>query len=41
MKRIIEVRSAEGGDDSKIFVKQLVKAYSRLADAMQWKLEYL
>lgn len=31
MKRVIEIRSAEGGEDSKLFVKDLAQAYVRLA----------
>lgn len=31
MKRIIEIKSAEGGDDSKLFVADLAKAYRKLA----------
>jgi protein subunit release factor A len=27
MKRVIEIRAAEGGDDSKLFVKELAAAY--------------
>ncbi len=27
MKRIVEIRAAEGGDDAKIFVKELAAAY--------------
>jgi protein subunit release factor A len=27
MKRIIEIRAAEGGDDAKLFVKELAQAY--------------
>lgn len=27
MKRVLEIRSAEGGDDSKLFVRDLAKAY--------------
>jgi len=30
MKRVIEIRAAEGGDDSKLFVKDLAQAYNRL-----------
>jgi protein subunit release factor A len=33
MKRIIEVHPAEGGDDSKLFAKDLADAYVRLANA--------
>lgn len=32
MKRIIEVRSAEGGEDSKLLAHDLVAAYVRLCD---------
>jgi len=31
MKRVIEVRAAEGGEDSKLFVKDMVQAYIKLA----------
>lgn len=31
-KRILELRSAEGGDDAKIFVAQLTLAYLKLSD---------
>jgi len=31
MKRILEIRSAEGGDDSKLFASDLAAAYLRLA----------
>ena len=31
MKRVIEIRAAEGGEDSKLFVKDLAQAYIRLA----------
>lgn len=31
MIRYIEIRSAEGGDDSKLFVQDLAKAYFKLA----------
>jgi protein subunit release factor A len=30
MKRTIEIRAAEGGDDSKLFVRDLANAYQRL-----------
>jgi protein subunit release factor A len=30
MKRILEIRSAEGGDDSKLFARELARAYVRL-----------
>lgn len=31
MKLVIEIRAAEGGEDSKLFVKDLATAYSKLA----------
>lgn len=31
MKRVIEIRAAEGGEDSKLFVKDLADAYIRMA----------
>jgi protein subunit release factor A len=31
MKRVIEIRAAEGGEDSKLFVKDLAEAYVRMA----------
>ena len=31
MKRVIEIRAAEGGEDSKLFVKDLANAYVRMA----------
>lgn len=31
MKRIIEVRAAEGGADSQLFVQDLIGAYIKLA----------
>lgn len=30
MKRIVEIRAAEGGEDSKLFAKDLAKAYSKM-----------
>lgn len=30
MKMIIEIHSAEGGDDSKLFVKDLAQAYMKM-----------
>lgn len=30
MKKIIEIRAAEGGDDSKLFVIDMQKAYFKL-----------
>lgn len=32
MKRIIEIRGAEGGADSKLFAADLAKAYKKHAD---------
>ena len=34
MKRVIEIRAAEGGEDSKLFTKDLADAYQRFADKM-------
>jgi protein subunit release factor A len=31
MKRTVEIRAAEGGEDSKLFVADLAQAYIRLA----------
>lgn len=30
MKRTIEIRAAEGGEDSKLFVKDLAQAYQKM-----------
>jgi protein subunit release factor A len=30
MKRVIEIRAAEGGEDSKLFVTDLAQAYQKL-----------
>jgi protein subunit release factor A len=32
MKVVLEIRSAEGGDDSKLFVKDLSLAYRKFCD---------
>jgi protein subunit release factor A len=32
MKRIIEIHPAEGGEDSRLFTKDLANAYMRLAN---------
>ena len=32
MKKFIEIKSAEGGQDSKLFVKDLSKAYMKMFD---------
>jgi protein subunit release factor A len=34
MKRIIEIRSAEGGEDSKLFVKDLAQAYIKMGQRL-------
>lgn len=34
MKRIIEIKPAEGGKDSQLFVQDLAQAFVRLADRM-------
>jgi len=34
MKRTVEIRAAEGGEDSKLFVKDLAQAYIRLAQRL-------
>lgn len=31
MKRIVEIRAGEGGDDSRLFVGEMVTAYLKLA----------
>lgn len=36
MKRVIEIRAAEGGEDSKLFVKDLTDAYVRMAQRLGW-----
>lgn len=33
MKRVIEIRSAEGGEDSKLFVKDMAQAYMKFAQS--------
>lgn len=33
MKRIVEIRAAEGGEDSKLFVKDLALAYIKFAQS--------
>jgi protein subunit release factor A len=32
MKLVIEIRAAEGGEDSKLFTRNLAEAYQRLSD---------
>jgi len=34
MRRTIEIRAAEGGEDSKLFAKDLALAYLRFAQSM-------
>ncbi len=31
MKRVIEIRAAEGGEDSRLFVKDMAQAYVKFA----------
>lgn len=33
MKRTIEIRAAEGGEDSKLFAKDLAQSYIRMAQS--------
>lgn len=37
MKLVLEIRAAEGGDDSKYFAEQLISAYLKLGDLKSWK----
>lgn len=34
MKKIIEIRAAEGGEDSKLFARDLANAYSKMFSRM-------
>lgn len=34
MKKYIEIRAAEGGDDSKLFVNDLAKAYCKMGSKL-------
>lgn len=34
MKKVIEIRAAEGGEDSKLFVKDLAQAYIRMGQRL-------
>jgi protein subunit release factor A len=34
MKLTLEIRAAEGGEDSKLFVKDLAQAYIRLSERL-------
>ena len=38
MKRTIEIRQAEGGQDSALFATDLAKAYMRLAELNSWSI---
>ena len=37
MKRTIEIRAAEGGEDSKLFVMDLAQAYVRMSERLGWR----
>lgn len=41
MERLIEIRAAEGGDDAKIFAKQLAQSYIKFAAIQGWIKESL
>lgn len=34
MKKLLEIKSAEGGKDSQLFVPDLAQAYMRMADRL-------
>ncbi len=34
MRKVIEIRAAEGGEDSKLFVSDLATAYSKLGNKL-------
>lgn len=34
MRKVIEIRAAEGGEDSKLFVSDLAAAYSKLGSKL-------
>ena len=36
MKYVMTIRQAEGGQDSRLFCKDLYKAYVKLATAINW-----
>lgn len=38
MKTIVEIHSAEGGDDSKLFVKDLAQAYMKMFRSKEYGL---
>lgn len=37
MKRIVEIKGAEGGQDAKLFAQDLATAYTKLMDRLSWK----
>lgn len=39
MKFKIEIRAAEGGDDSKLLIKDMVKIYELLSNKMGWSID--
>jgi peptide chain release factor 1 len=41
MKKIIEIRPGEGGEDAQIFVDELAEAYTRMAKLSNWKIQLL
>ncbi len=41
MKRIVEIKGAEGGKDAKLFAQDLASAYTSLMDRMSWKYSIL
>ncbi len=36
MKKVLEIHAAEGGDDAKLFVEDLMKAYTKLFNKNDW-----
>ena len=36
MKKVLEIHAAEGGDDAKLFVGDLAKAYTKLFFKNEW-----
>ena len=36
MKRVIEIRAAEGGEDSKLFVRDLAQSYIKMSQRLGW-----
>lgn len=41
MKRVIEIRAAEGGEDSKLFVSDLATAYTKLGSKLGWTIRLI